>query len=178
MFKKISLAVVLTASLSTVALAQSAGSGGAQQNGSSSVIASAPKGLQKSHSQSGAQKAPSASHHAQGISGHSHQAPASGAAHQGGSGSSHIQAPKIDINNADKSTLEMLPGIGPKEAEKIVQYSKDHKFKSVDEMYKKIPGIKKSKVANFSDILKAGGGEHDHASSHSQQSGNSQASNS
>ncbi len=37
----------------------------------------------------------------------------------------------VDINNADKTELMTLKGIGTKKAESIIRYRKDHCFKSV-----------------------------------------------
>ncbi len=41
---------------------------------------------------------------------------------------------KININTATVEQLVELNGIGPKTAEKIVEYRKDHKFTSVDDL--------------------------------------------
>lgn len=41
----------------------------------------------------------------------------------------------IDINNADKETLALLPGIGPSKADAILKYRKDNgKFKSIGDL--------------------------------------------
>lgn len=195
MFKKLSLAAVLTVGISGIAMAapqgapqggsQSGSGHGAAQQGShkSSVIAPAPKGAR----QGGSHQAPAAApHHAHGAphkghmpqkpsaGGHSQpQPPMGGGAHHQGSGAGHVQAPKIDINQASAKTLQMLPGIGPKEAKKIVKYRKKHgNFKSVSDM-QKVGGVKKATMTNFSDVLKAGKGNN-HASGNKQKSnGNS-----
>ena len=41
---------------------------------------------------------------------------------------------KIDINTATSAQLVELKGIGEKTAQKIIEYRKKHKFKSVDEL--------------------------------------------
>ncbi len=46
-----------------------------------------------------------------------------------------VDVKKIDINTADKEKLAQIPGIGPKKAEAIEKYLKDHgNLKSLDEL--------------------------------------------
>ena len=52
-------------------------------------------------------------------------------------------ATKININTAEVKTLATLKGIGPKKAQSIVDYRKEHgHFKSIDDITA-IPGINK-----------------------------------
>ncbi|MCT4661617.1 MAG: DUF655 domain-containing protein [Tissierellales bacterium] len=51
-----------------------------------------------------------------------------------------VKSSKVSINVATKAELEKLPGVGEKKAELIIQYRKEHKFKSIDEV-KLIKGI-------------------------------------
>jgi competence protein ComEA len=71
----------------------------------------------------------------------------------------------VDINSADASELESLPGIGPSKAAAIVQYRTENgPFKSVDEL-DNVPGIGASTLASLRDQVTlgkggaAGGGE-------------------
>ena len=48
----------------------------------------------------------------------------------------------VDINHATKKELQSVKGIGPKKAQRIVEYRKKHCFESVDELVK-IRGIGK-----------------------------------
>lgn len=41
---------------------------------------------------------------------------------------------KVDINNADAETLQTLSNVGPKTAEKIIEYRKEHCFKKAEEL--------------------------------------------
>ncbi len=53
---------------------------------------------------------------------------------------------RIDINMADATELRKLPGIGPKLAERIVQYRKEHgPFRSVDDL-RDVEGIGAKKL--------------------------------
>lgn len=58
---------------------------------------------------------------------------------------------KININTADKTELDKLPGVGPAMAEKIIQYRQDKGlFKEVEEL-KKVPGIGENKFNRLKD---------------------------
>lgn len=169
MLKKVSLAAAMTISISGIAVAAPQG-GEHSQQGSSSVVAPAPKAMQKAGGQ-GAQQAPEAKpkqmpsaqaghhHHSQQ---HSKQAPMMGGGqqHHKQAGASQVQAPKIDINKAKASTLAMLPGVSSKQAQHIVQYrKKHHEFKSVSDL-SKVKGIDKKtmkSIKSFENVLKAGG---------------------
>lgn len=64
----------------------------------------------------------------------------------------------VDINSADASALESLPGIGPSKAAAIVQYRTDHgPFKSVDEL-DNVPGIGSATLAALRDQVTLGKG--------------------
>jgi competence protein ComEA len=56
--------------------------------------------------------------------------------------SSLAMAGQVNINTADVQTLETVKGLGPKKAEAIVEYRKQHgPFKSVEDLTQ-VPGIK------------------------------------
>lgn len=58
----------------------------------------------------------------------------------------NVYAAAVDINTADTKTLATLKGIGPKSADAIVQYRKQHgPFKSVDDL-SKVKGIGKKTI--------------------------------
>ncbi len=61
---------------------------------------------------------------------------------------------QININSADKKTLETLPGIGPAYARRIIDYrSENGEFKSVDEL-KKIKGIAQKRLDKLKPFVK------------------------
>jgi competence protein ComEA len=65
----------------------------------------------------------------------------------------------VDINTADASELETLPGIGPSKAAAIVQYRTDHgPFATVDQL-DDVPGIGPSTMANLHDLVTVGKGK-------------------
>ena len=52
------------------------------------------------------------------------------------SSSSQDYNSKININTADESMLQELPGVGPSLAQKIITYrEKNGKFSSIDDLY-------------------------------------------
>lgn len=58
---------------------------------------------------------------------------------------------KININTADKSELDALPGIGPSLAERILEYRQTNgSFNDIDEL-KKVTGIGASKFEKIKD---------------------------
>lgn len=60
---------------------------------------------------------------------------------------------KININTADKSELDKLPGIGPALAERIVDYRQSiGGFKSIEEL-KKVPGIGEAKFNQLKEKI-------------------------
>ncbi len=67
-------------------------------------------------------------------------------------------AAAVDINSAEASELESLPGIGPSKAAAIVQYRTDHgPFKTVDEL-DNVSGIGPSTLASLRDAVTVGKG--------------------
>ncbi len=59
----------------------------------------------------------------------------------------------INVNIADAKTLSLLPGIGPKTAEKIIAYrEKNGPFKRVEDL-RKVNGIGKSKLKRIHKFL-------------------------
>lgn len=71
----------------------------------------------------------------------------------GGAGTSEL----IDLNTADATALEELPGIGPALAERIVSYRDEHgPFASVDELTD-VPGIGDAKLEALRDSATVGG---------------------
>ena len=60
---------------------------------------------------------------------------------------------KININTATQSELEVLTGIGPSMASKIIDYRKQNgKFKTIDDI-KNVPGIGDSKFQSIRDEI-------------------------
>lgn len=60
---------------------------------------------------------------------------------------------KVNINNADESKLDELPGVGPSTAQKIIQYRKENgEFKSIDEL-KNVSGIGEAKFQKIKDLI-------------------------
>ena len=62
----------------------------------------------------------------------------------------------LDINSASAKELQVLPGIGPKIAERIVKYREEHgPFKSLDDLTK-VKGIGEKKLEKIRPFLKIG----------------------
>ena len=60
---------------------------------------------------------------------------------------------KININTADQSSLEEIPGVGKATAQKIIEYRKTNgKFKSIDDI-KNVSGIGDSKFENMKEKI-------------------------
>lgn len=62
------------------------------------------------------------------------------------------QNTKISINNATKEELTKLNGIGEKIAEKIIEYRKENKFKTIEDI-KNVSGIGNSKFNQIKDEI-------------------------
>ncbi|AMD88176.1 competence protein ComEA [Actinomyces radicidentis] len=81
---------------------------------------------------------------------------ASGTAGTGGNGAGGSGL--VDVNTADATALEDLPGIGPALAERIVAYREEHgPFGSVDDLTD-VPGIGAAKLEALRDSATVGGG--------------------
>lgn len=62
----------------------------------------------------------------------------------------------IDINSADQSALDRLPGIGPAKAKAIVQYRQEHgPFQSVEAL-DAVPGIGPKLMSRLRDQVRLG----------------------
>lgn len=60
---------------------------------------------------------------------------------------------KININTADQSTLEKIPGVGESTAQKIIEYRKTNgKFKNIEDI-KNVSGIGDSKFENMKEKI-------------------------
>lgn len=60
---------------------------------------------------------------------------------------------KININSADQSTLEEIPGVGEATAQKIIEYRKiNGKFKNIEDI-KNVSGIGDSKFENMKEKI-------------------------
>lgn len=59
----------------------------------------------------------------------------------------------ININTADKSALDTLPGVGPVLAEKIIEYRQTNGSFSDTEGLKKVPGLGGSKFEKLKDKI-------------------------
>lgn len=62
------------------------------------------------------------------------------------------QNTKISINNATKEELTKLNGIGEKTAEKIIEYRKENKFKTIEDI-KNVTGIGESLYEKIKDSI-------------------------
>jgi competence protein ComEA len=66
------------------------------------------------------------------------------------------QSDKININTADATELDKLPGIGPARAADIIAYRESHGgFKSIEEL-KNIKGIGDKTFENLKDLVTVG----------------------
>ncbi|QOP40876.1 ComEA family DNA-binding protein [Sulfurimonas marina] len=61
----------------------------------------------------------------------------------------------VDINNADKSQLMQLKGIGSKKADSIIAYRKAHCFTNISEL-EKVKGIGKKFIEKNKDNISVG----------------------
>ena len=59
---------------------------------------------------------------------------------------------KVNLNTASMEQLIQLPGVGAKTAEKIIEYRKQHQFKTVDEVVN-VKGVGEKTLAKIRDQL-------------------------
>ncbi len=60
---------------------------------------------------------------------------------------------KVDLNTADRSMLETLPGIGPGKAQAILNYRQEHgRFNAAEDLMK-VPGIKQASYDKLKDYI-------------------------
>ncbi len=60
---------------------------------------------------------------------------------------------KVNINHADKSELDTLPGVGPALAERIIEYrQKNGSFTNIDEL-RNVPGVGASKFEKMKEKI-------------------------
>ena len=64
---------------------------------------------------------------------------------------------KININAADKETLDTIEHIGPAYAERIIEYREKHPFETIDEI-KEIKGIGEKTYQDIKDDITVGEG--------------------
>lgn len=60
---------------------------------------------------------------------------------------------KVDINSADQSELETLPGVGPATALAIIKYREQHGPFEIIEDIMLIPGIKEARFRSLEDLI-------------------------
>ncbi|MFW6107092.1 MAG: ComEA family DNA-binding protein [bacterium] len=62
---------------------------------------------------------------------------------------------RVDVNAADVRELELLPGIGPAKASRIVEYRRAHgPFDSLDDL-RRVPGVGPSIVRDINGLATA-----------------------
>ena len=67
-------------------------------------------------------------------------------------GTSGKPSDKININTADTSELQKIPGVGAKTAEKIINYRSQNPFSSIDDI-KNVDGIGDKKFESMKDYI-------------------------
>ena len=66
---------------------------------------------------------------------------------------SHVNNGKININQADSSTLQEIPGVGPATADKIIQYREDNgRFQTIEDI-KNVSGIGDKTFEKMKDCI-------------------------
>ena len=58
----------------------------------------------------------------------------------------------VNLNSADAATLELLPGIGPAKADRIVEWRRAHPFKRIEEL-DRVKGIGRKTVQRLKAYL-------------------------
>lgn len=66
--------------------------------------------------------------------------------------SNHNGTEKININSADSSELQKIPGIGEKTAQKIIDYRSNNPFSSIEDI-KNIDGIGDKKFESMKEYI-------------------------
>lgn len=67
-------------------------------------------------------------------------------------GDGNLEGGQININTAEKSELETLPGIGPKMAEKIIEHRQNEEFSSIEDI-KSVSGIGDKKFEEIKKLI-------------------------
>ena len=63
---------------------------------------------------------------------------------------------RVDLNRAAETELDLLPGIGPAKARRIVDYREAHgPFRRIDDLAN-VPGINRDHVAKLRDLVALG----------------------
>jgi competence protein ComEA len=65
---------------------------------------------------------------------------------------SQVSPDKVNINTADEKALDALPGIGLTTAKKIIEYRKNNRFYSIDDL-KNVKGISAKKFDALKDLI-------------------------
>ena len=65
----------------------------------------------------------------------------------------------IDLNTAAKADLELLPGIGPELAGRIIAYRNEHGGFVSKEQIMDVKGIGEKRFAELEDLITVGGGQ-------------------
>ncbi|HLV01719.1 MAG TPA: ComEA family DNA-binding protein [Acidobacteriota bacterium] len=66
------------------------------------------------------------------------------------------QAEKVDLNSATQQQLEALPGIGPRTAERIIQFREENgPFRRIEDLMN-VPGIGKKKFERLKELIRVG----------------------
>jgi competence protein ComEA len=62
----------------------------------------------------------------------------------------------VNLNDADEAQLEMLPGVGPTKAKRIIEHRRAHPFRRVDELGK-VKGFGRKTLARLRPYLTIAG---------------------
>lgn len=83
--------------------------------------------------------------------------PSAGGGSTAGAGSGQPASGPVDLNTADATQLDTLPGVGPATAQAIIAYRQEHgRFRSVDELLE-VRGIGDAKLAELREQVTIGG---------------------